>query len=92
VKKLEAFLKPVMLMQLFVSMIAFCVIGFQMSLVSNAYHKADDNVDFKIYSIQFHVHWCYLCSLIANIIVTDRGNPVRCTMGISGLLLSKSID
>jgi len=34
VKKLEAFLKPVMLMQLFVSMIAFCVIGFQMSLVS----------------------------------------------------------
>jgi len=34
VEKLEAFLKPVMLMQLFVSMIAFCVIGFQMSLVS----------------------------------------------------------
>jgi hypothetical protein len=34
VMKLEALLKPVMLMQLLVSMIAFCVIGFQMSMVS----------------------------------------------------------
>jgi hypothetical protein len=34
VKKLEAFLRPVMLLQLFVSMIAFCVIGLQMSMVS----------------------------------------------------------
>ncbi|GFG31250.1 hypothetical protein Cfor_06778 [Coptotermes formosanus] len=33
VKKLEAFLQPVMIMQLFVSMIAFCVIGFQMSMI-----------------------------------------------------------
>jgi hypothetical protein len=34
VKKLEAFLKPLMLMQLLGSMITFCVLGFEMSLVS----------------------------------------------------------
>ncbi|PNF41273.1 hypothetical protein B7P43_G01467 [Cryptotermes secundus] len=33
VMKLEAFLKPVMLLQLFVSMVAFCVICFQMSMI-----------------------------------------------------------
>ena len=56
------------------------------------YHKMDDKFDFQIHSIQFHVHWRYLCSMIASIIVTDRGNPVRCTMGIYGRLLCKSID
>ncbi|KDR11214.1 uncharacterized protein LOC110837267 isoform X2 [Zootermopsis nevadensis] len=33
VKKLEAFLKPVMLMQLLGSVIAYCVLGFQMSVI-----------------------------------------------------------
>lgn len=34
VEKLEDFLKPVMLVQLLGSMMAFCVMGFQMSVVS----------------------------------------------------------
>jgi hypothetical protein len=34
VEKLEDFLKPVMLIQLLGSMMAFCVIGFQLSVVS----------------------------------------------------------
>ena len=51
----------------------------------------DDKFDFQIHSIQFHVHWPYLCSMIASIIVTDRDNPVRCTMGIYGRLLCKNV-
>ncbi|KAJ9578864.1 hypothetical protein L9F63_004923, partial [Diploptera punctata] len=51
VKHLEEVLSPVMLMQLMASVIAFCVIGFQMSVVSIKTHSE------RVLNAAYHCEW-----------------------------------